>query len=291
MTSIDPNQLTPEKRQAYLQGAVAPRPIALASTMSKSGKPNLAPFSFFNIVSANPPILVFSPLLQANDKKKHTLTNCETTQEVVINSVTYNMVQQMSLSGSEYPEGINEFLKSGFTPIPSEKVKPYRVAESPVQFECKVNKIISLGKEAGAGNLILCEVVKIHLHEEILDQEGSIDPEKIDLVSRMGANWYSRAKTGLFEVVKPTTKLGIGLDAMPAFVKKSPVFTTNDLGKLGTINCLPTNEEIDIFVNRNFAVKGVLSSDDIQNIHLKAKEYLDKNDTVSAWKLLLAKGI
>lgn len=292
MFSIDPKDLSPEKLQSYLQGAIAPRPIAFASTISKNGKPNLAPFSFFNIFSSNPPILLFSPLLQGkSNNKKHTLLNCESTKEVVINIVNYEMVQQMSLSSSAYPEGINEFLKSGLTQIPSEIVKPYRVAESPVQFECKVNDIIALGENAGAGNLIICEVVKIHLNETILDENGAIDPEKIDLVSRMGANWYSRAKMGLFEVEKPIRNLGIGIDAIPDFIKKSPVFEGNDLGKLGNIDCLPTKEEIDIFVKQNFTVKGVLSSDDISTIHQKAKEYLDNNDIVSAWKLLLAKEI
>lgn len=292
MISVEPKELSPAKLQSYLQGAVAPRPIAFASTMSQSGKPNLSPFSFFNVFSSNPPILIFSPARRVRDNTiKHTLINCDATREVVINIVNFDMVQQMSLSSTEYPEGVNEFLKSGFTQIPSDIVKPYRVAESPVQFECKVNEIIALGAAGGAGNLIICEVVKIHVNETILDEKGDINPEKIDLVSRMGANWYSRAKTGLFEVEKPLQTLGIGVDAIPDFVKQSPVFDGNDFGKLGNINSLPTNEEIDIFVKQNFAVKGVLSSDDVQKIHWKAKEYLDNNDTLSAWKLLLAKGI
>ena len=292
MISIEPKSLSPAKLQSYLQGSVAPRPIAFASTMSKSGKPNLSPFSFFNVFSSNPPILIFSPARRVRDNTiKHTLINCEATRQVVINIVNFDMVQQMSLSSTEYPEGVNEFVKSGFTPIPSDIVKPYRVAESPVQFECKVNEIIALGKEGGAGNLIICEVVKIHVNETVLDEKGEINPEKIDLVSRMGANWYSRAKMGLFEVEKPLQNLGIGVDAIPDFIKQSPVFSGNDLGKLGNVNSLPTNEEIDIFVKQNFAVKGVLSSDDVQKIHWKAKEYLDNNDALSAWKLLLARGI
>ena len=292
MISIEPKDLSPAKLQSYLQSAVAPRPIAFASTMSKSGKPNLSPFSFFNVFSSNPPILVFSPARRVRDNTvKHTLINCEATGEVVINIVNFDIVQQMSLSSTDYPEGENEFTKSGLTQIPSDLVKPYRVAESPVQFECKVNEIIALGKEGGAGNLIICEVVKIHVNETVLDENGDINPEKIDLVSRMGANWYSRAKMGLFEVEKPLQTLGVGVDAIPDFIKRSPVFNGNDFGKLGNVNSLPTNEEIDIFVKQNFVVKGVLSSDDVQKIHLKAKEYLDNNDTLSAWKLLLAKGI
>ncbi|MCI4442132.1 MAG: flavin reductase family protein [Lentimicrobium sp.] len=292
MISIEPKDLSMSKLQGYLQGAVAPRPIAFASTLSKSGKPNLSPFSFFNLFSFNPPILVFSPVRKGSDNTaKHTLVNCEATREVVINVVNFDIVQQMSLSSADYPKDINEFLKSGLTPIPSDIVKPYRVAESPVQFECKVNEIIPLGKEGGAGNLIICEVVKIHINETVLDENGAIDPFKIDLVSRLGGDWYSRAKTGLFSVEKPLATLVIGVDAIPDFVKNSVVFDGNDLGKLGNINCLPTNEEIDIFVKQNFAVKGVLSSDDARKIHLKAKEYLNNNDAISAWKLLLAKRI
>lgn len=291
MISIEPKELSPAKLQSYLQAAIAPRPIAFASTISKKGKPNLSPFSFFNVFSCNPPILIFSPLVRRDNSRKHTLINCEATREVVINVVNFDIVQQASLSSSEYPDEVNEFLKSGLRPMPSDIVKPYRVAQSPVQFECKVNEIIALGKGGGAGNLIICEVVKIHVNETVLDENGEINPEKIDLVSRMGANWYSRARMGLFEVEKPLQNLGIGVDSFPDFVKQSPVFDGNDFGKLGNINCLPTNEEIDIFVKQNFAVKGVLSSDDVQKIHSRAKAYLENNDTLSAWKLLLAKGI
>jgi flavin reductase (DIM6/NTAB) family NADH-FMN oxidoreductase RutF len=292
MISVEPKDILFPKLQGYLQGAVAPRPIAFASTLSPKGIPNLSPFSFFNLFSFNPPILVFSPVRRANDNTaKHTLTNCEVNREVVINVVNYDMVQQMSLSSTDYPEGVNEFLKSGLTPIPSEIVKPYRVAESPVQFECKVTEIIALGKEGGAGNLIICEVVKIHIDEKILDEQGAIDPNKIDLVSRLNGDWYSRVNLGLFSVEKPLRNLGIGVDMIPDFIVQSPVLTGNDLGKLGNINCLPTKEEIDIFVRQNFSVKGVLSSDDVEKIHLKAKEYLNENDVISAWKLLLAKGI
>lgn len=291
MISIEPKELSPAKLQSYLQAAIAPRPIAFASTISKKGKPNLSPFSFFNVFSCNPPILIFSPLVRRDNSRKHTLINCEATREVVINVVNFDIVQQVSLSSSEYPDEVNEFLKSGLRPMPSDIVKPYRVAQSPVQFECKVNEIIALGKGGGAGNLIICEVVKIHVNETVLDENGEINPEKIDLVSRMGANWYSRARMGLFEVEKPLQNLGIGVDSFPNFVKQSPVFDGNDFGKLGNINCLPTNEEIDIFVKQNFAVKGVLSSDDVQKIHSRAKAYLENNDTLSAWKLLLAKGI
>lgn len=292
MISIDVKSLNPMQIQGYLQGAVAPRPIAFASTLDSNGVSNLSPFSFFNVFSSNPPILVFSPARRVRDNSvKHTLINCQQTKEVVINIVNYSIVQQMSLSSTEYADGIDEFLKSGLTPVASDLIKPFRVKESPVQFECVVNDIIALGFEGGAGNLIICEVVKIHIDESVLDQKGAIDPVKIDLVSRMGANWYSRAKEGLFEVEKPIASLGIGVDSIPDFVKSSAVFNGNDLGKLGNIEALPNLEEIDTFVNQNLLVKGVLSSTDEEKVHRKAKEYLDNNEAISAWKVLLAKRI
>ncbi|CAM3740238.1 flavin reductase family protein [Flavobacterium gelidilacus] len=290
MISIDPKEVSPVKLQGYLQSAIAPRPIAFASTVDANGNPNLSPFSFFNVFSSNPPILVFSPARRVrNNTIKHTLINCEATKEVVINIVDYSMVQQMSLSSTEYADGVNEFDKSGFTMLKSDVVKPFRVAESPVQFECKVNDIIALGTEGGAGNLIICEVLKIHVSEAILDENGLIDQKKIDLVSRLGGNWYSRAIDGLFEVEKPISTLGIGVDNIPQFVKESTYFDGNDLGKLGNIEAIPNEEEITIFVKQNFTVKGVLSSDDEGKKHQMAKEYLDNNDALSAWKVLLAK--
>ena len=290
MKSFEPHVLSPMQLQSYLQTAIAPRPIAFASTIDINGKPNLSPFSFFNVFSSNPPILVFSPARRVrNNTVKHTLINCEATKQAVINIVDYSIVQQMSLSSTEYPDGVNEFIKSGLTMLPSDMIKPYRVAESPVQFECKVNEIIALGNQGGAGNLIICEVVKIHIKENILDENGMIDQQKIDLVARLGSNWYTRVNEGLFEVEKPLITLGIGVDQIPDFIKESKVFDGNDLGKLGNIETLPTEEEINIFVKNNVAVKGVLSSDDTEKIHLKAKEYLNNNEVLSAWKVLLAK--
>lgn len=292
MISIDPKSISPAKLQAYLQGAVAPRPIAFASTIDYHGNPNLSPFSFFNVFSSNPPILIFSPARRMRDNTtKHTLQNAEATPEVVINIVNFDMVQQMSLSSTEYPDGVNEFLKAGFTPLKSDIVKPFRVAEAPVQFECRVNQIISLGDQGGAGNLVICEVLKIHLHENILDQDGNIDQQKIDLVARMGGNWYSRANQGLFEVPKPLATLGIGVDAIPDFIRQSSIFNGNDLGMLGNVEILPNSEEINIFVNQNFDIKAVLSTDDEDQIHHKAKELLHKNEPLSAWKVLLAKRV
>ena len=292
MISISPQEISPVQLQGYLQSAVGPRPIAFASTIDEAGNPNLSPFSFFNVFSSNPPILIFSPARRVRDNTiKHTLINCKTTREVVINVVNYAIVQQASLSSTEYADGVNEFLKSGLTMLPSDEVGPFRVAESPVQFECKVNDIISLGSEGGAGNLIICEVVKLHIDERILDKNGNIDQHQIDLVSRMGGSWYSRAKQGLFEIPKPLATLGIGVDEIPLFVKESPIFDGNDLGMLGNVESLPTLEEINIFVKENIQVKGVLSSADEMKVHHKAKEYLLKQDALSAWKVLLAKRV
>ncbi len=289
MISIDPKEVTPVKLQGYLQGAVGPRPIALASTIDINGNPNLSPFSFFNVFSSNPPILVFSPARRVrNNTIKHTLINVQNTKEVVISVVNYDIVQQVSLASTEYADGVNEFIKSGLTPLKSDVVKPFRVAESPVQFECKVNDIVALGDGGGAGNLVICEVVKIHVNEDVLDENGAIDQHKIDLVSRMGGNWYSRANMGLFEVPKPLVTLGIGVDEIPDFIKESGVFSGNDLGMLGNIEVLPTKEEITKFVSETFEVKAVLSSDDSDKIYKKAKEYLAKEQVLEAWKLLLA---
>jgi len=290
MLSINPKEIEPAKLQGYLQSAVAPRPIAFASTLDENGTPNLSPFSFFNVFSSNPPILIFSPARRVrNNTVKHTLINVQNTKEVVINIVNYDIVQQMSLSSTEYPDGVNEFEKSGLTMVASDVVKPFRVAESPVQFECKVNDVIALGDQGGAGNLVICEVVKIHINEAVLDANGMIDQHKIDLVARMGANWYSRSNVGMFEVEKPLSTLGIGVDNVPQFVKESSIFNGNDLGKLGNIEAIPTEEEIAIFVKENFEIKGILSADDAQKQLEKAKQYLDKNEVLTAWKVLLAK--
>jgi flavin reductase (DIM6/NTAB) family NADH-FMN oxidoreductase RutF len=289
MLSIDPKEIPTAKLHGYLQSAVGPRPIAFASTLDRNGVPNLSPFSFFNVFSANPPILIFSPSRRVRDNTiKHTLINAELNREVVINVVNYAIVQQASLSSTEYGEAVNEFEKAGLTMLASDIVKPFRVKESPVQFECRINQIIELGTEGGAGNLILCEVLKMHIDETLLDANGVIDQHKIDLVSRLGGNWYSRSNMGLFEVEKPLTTLGIGVDAIPEFVKGSGIFDGNDLGKLGNVETLPTDEEINIFVKENFNIKAVLSADDEEKKLRRAKEYLDDDDVKAAWKVLLA---
>lgn len=290
MLSIDPNEISTGKRHQYLLGAVGPRPIAFASTIDENGRPNLSPFSFFNVFSANPPVLVFSPARRGRDNTvKHTYLNAKATKEVVINIVDYKMVQQMSLASTEYAEGVNEFEKAGFTMLKSDVVKPFRVAESPVQFECKITDVIELGTEGGAGNLVICEVVKMHFDEAILDEEGFVDQHKIDQVARMGGNWYTRAKMGMFEVPKPLSKLGIGVDQIPQEIRTSKILTGNDLGKLGNVEALPLEEEIKEFFNEDSEAAEVLKSGDPEKIHLQAQLYLEKDEPAKAWKLLLAK--
>jgi len=289
MLSIDPKSLSTSKLHSYLLNAVAPRPIAFASTLDADGNPNLSPYSFFNVFSANPPILVFSPSRRVRDNTvKHTLENVEATKEVVINMVNYDMVHQMSLSSTEYPKGVNEFEKSGLTMIKSDVVKPFRVAEAPVQFECKVNDIIKLGTEGGAGNLVICEVVKFHIHLEVLNEENNIDQNKLDLVARVGGNFYSRAKKGFFEVPKPNSTLGIGVDNFPDFVKNSMVLTGNDLGMLANIEALPTQKMVDSFVTdiseRHPNIKNLTQ----RQKHKLARNYLSFGDIQSAWKILLS---
>ncbi|QWX85731.1 flavin reductase family protein [Cellulophaga sp. HaHaR_3_176] len=290
MISVLPKDVITAKLHGYLLGAVGPRPIAFASTLDENGKPNLSPFSFFNVFSANPPILIFSPSRRVRDNTtKHTLENVLKTKEVVVNIVNYDIVQQMSLSSTEYAEGENEFLKAGLTMLKSDIVKPFRVAESPVQFECKVIKVEALGENGGAGNLIFSEVVKVHIDKAILDENGSIDQAKIDLVARMGGNWYSRANAGLFEVPKPLSSLGVGVDNIPNNIRLSSVLTGNDLGKLGNVEKLPTKEDITAFLKDNSEIQALINSGIENQLHKKAQEYLHKNDVLSAWKVLLSK--
>jgi len=286
MISIDPKDIPTAKLHGYLLGAIAPRPIAFASTVDAEGNPNLSPFSFFNVFSANPPILIFSPARRVkNNTTKHTLENAIATKEVVINVVNYNMVQQMSLSSTEYPKGVNEFEKAGFTMLASDKIAPFRVAESPVQFECKINEIVALGNEGGAGNLIICEVVKLHVSKAVLAENGSIDQHKIDLVARAGGSYYSRAKAGFFEIPKPISTLGIGVDAIPENIKNSPVLTGNNLGMLGNVEEVPSQKAVDNFAEKHPEFLGI----DRVKKHTFAQEFLNTNDTESAWKVLLIK--
>ncbi len=284
MLTINPKEVSTGKLHQYLLGAVAPRPIAFASTIDEEGNPNLSPFSFFNVFGANPPIMIFSPARSVrNNTTKHTLDNVEKTKEVVINVVNYDIVQQMSLSSTMYPKGVNEFVKSGLTMLPSEEVKPFRVAESPVQFECKVNDVIYTGNEGGAGNLIVCEVVKLHVNEDVLNEEGLIDQYKIDLVSRAGGSFYSRARDGFFEIPKPLSTLGIGVDQIPEAIRNSTVLTGNNLGVLANVEALPNTEVVDNFAQEHPEYVGISE----EKKHTFAQQYLDKNDVESAWKVLL----
>jgi flavin reductase (DIM6/NTAB) family NADH-FMN oxidoreductase RutF len=284
MLSLNPKELTVAQVHQYLLGAVGPRPICFASTVDKNGKANLAPFSFFNVFSANPPIAIFSPARSGRTgETKDTYKNIKEVPEVVINIVNYSMVYQTSLASSPYPKGTSEFEKAGFTPIASEKIKPFRVKESPVQLECKVNQVIELGQEGGAGNLVICEVVMIHVSEDVLDANKGIDQKKIDLVARMGGNWYCRAHgDALFEIEKPLTTIGIGVDQIPVAIKNSKVFTGNNLGQLGNIEHLPSKEEIESYKSTQ---KRFSNNDEL---HKFAKTLLEGGKVKEAWMALLA---
>jgi flavin reductase (DIM6/NTAB) family NADH-FMN oxidoreductase RutF len=293
MLTITPGTISTAELQGYLQGAVAPRPIALASTLDAYGNPNLSPFSFFNLFSSNPPIVVFSPARRArNNTTKDTLENILATREVVINVVTFSMVEQTSLASTEYPTGINEFVKAGFTPVASEVVKPFRVAESPIQLECKVNEVIALGQEGGAGNLVICEILKMHISEEVINDQGKIDPFRMDLVARLGGDWYCRANfDALFEVAKPLQKLGIGVDALPKPIRTSHFLTGNDLGKLGNVEKMPETAEVDAFKSHP-EVAAIFhgSADGLEvreKLHQLAHAFLEEGRVEDAWKTLL----
>ena len=292
MLSILPQEVSTGKLHGYLLSAVSPRPIAFASTVDDLGNVNLSPFSFFNVFSANPPILVFSPARRVRDNTtKHTLENILITKEVVINIVNYDMVQQMSLSSTEYPAGVNEFLKSGLTEVASDIVKPPRVQEAPVQFECKVNDVIALGNQGGAGNLIIAEVVKLHIKETILDADGKIDANKIDAVARMGGNWYNRSREGMFEVIKPIKTRGIGVDALPISIKNSTILTGNELGILGNSERIPTMDEVKEYISLKVEKSFDIQTSTKENIHKQAQDMLQKGTILDAFKLLLAKDL
>lgn len=294
MYSIEPKELEIPHLHQLLLGAVGPRPIAFASTVDAEGNPNLSPFSFFNVFSANPPIMVFSPARSGRtNTTKDTYDNVKEHPECVINIVNYDIVEQMSLSSSPYAKGVNEFTKSGLTPIASDIVKPFRVKESPVQFECKVNEVVELGTNGGAGNLVICEVVKIHVREDILTENKRIDQKKIDLVARMGGNWYCRAdENSMFEITKPITTIGIGYDNLPADILSSDILSANDLAKLAGIVELPNETDVnehklielsDLFVS--------LEEDQAKlevELHKLAKEQLQANNIEDAWKTLLS---
>jgi flavin reductase (DIM6/NTAB) family NADH-FMN oxidoreductase RutF len=294
MLTLKTSDLSPMQLQNYLQYAIAPRPICFASTIDAEGNINLSPFSFFNMFSTNPPICIFSPARRVRDNTtKHSLENVLQVKECVINIVDYSMVQQMSLASTEYAKGVNEFEKAGFTMLPSQLVTPPRVAEAPVQLECVVNQVIPLGTAHGAGNLVLAEIKLIHIKEEILDAEGKIDQAKIDLVARLGGDWYCRVTAeSLFKVAKPLTTLGIGVDVLPVSVVKSKVLTGNDLGRLGNVEQLPNANEIDDMRNHAM-VKDILDAtigDETtreRELHQLAQQFLANGNVVDALKIVL----
>ncbi|MES2731470.1 MAG: flavin reductase family protein [Bacteroidota bacterium] len=294
--TVNPNEVSTGIFHQAMLGAITPRPVAFASTVDSQGRVNLSPFSFFNAFGSHPPILIFSPNRSVRENtNKHTFENVREVGEVVINIVNYAMVEQMSLASCAYPKGVNEFVKAGFTEMPSTLVKPPRVAESPASFECQVMQVIETGTEGGAANLIICQVLLAHFSTDVLDAEGRVDSRKMDTIGRMGGDWYCRAHgDALFELPKPNTQLGIGLDQLPLPIRNSPILTGNNLGRLANVEALPGHEVIDAFQ----------SHPEIQEIHQRyphdpegrqyhlhqlAQRYLEAGKVEEAWKVLLGR--
>lgn len=288
--TIDPKEIAQPKLHGYLLSAVAPRPICFASTVDNQGRVNLSPFSFFNVFSSNPPVMIFSPARRGRDNTtKDTLDNVHEVKEVVINIVNHPIVEQMSLASTEYDKGINEFEKSGLSPVPSARVAPPRVAESPVAFECQVKDVIALGDGGGAGNLVICEVLLMHIRDEMLDDKGMPDTHKLDLVARMGGSWYCRAiPEAIFEIPKPLKTRGIGVDQLPEAIRNSTILTGNDLGRLGNVEQLPTAKEI-AQIRQRPEVSAALSKG-LEALHQLAKDWLKAGKTQEALGCLLAEG-
>lgn len=294
MLTFNPQEISVQRVHQLLLGSIGPRPIAFASTVNEAGQANLAPFSFFNVFSANPPILIFSPARSGRtNETKDTYKNVKVVPEVVINVVNFDLVHQMSLASSPYSSDISEFEKAGLTALPSETIQPFRVGESPVQFECKVIEVKELGNEGGAGNLIICEVLRIHIKEEMMDANGLIDQHKIDLVARMGGDWYCRADVNaMFEVKKPITTCGVGFDALPEDVRNSSILSGNDLGQLAGIEVLPNETDVNEYKLIELSELFVsLENDAVElekQLHQKAKALLAANKLEEAWLTLLA---
>ena len=294
MLSIDLSEIGVPKAHHYLLSAVGPRPICFASTMDEKGRPNLAPFSFFNVFSSNPPIAIFSPSRSGRTgKHKDTFNNVQKVKQVVINLVDYKMVEQMSLASSPYSPEIDEFVKSGFTPLKSELIKPYRVKEAPVQMECEVIEIKELGQNGGAGNLVICKILKMHIAEELLNDDQMIDQQKIDLVARMGGDWYCRADSNsMFEIKKPISTMGIGFDQIPKEVLNSTILSGNELGKLGGVEALPDETDVNEYRLIELSELFLEFEDNAKELetalHKKAKYFLGKNQLEAAWKTLLS---
>jgi len=289
MKSIFPKEVSVAEFHSYLLSAIAPRPIAFVSTIDAQGNVNLSPFSFFNVFGANPPLLIFSPARRVRDNTlKHTLENLREVGEAVVNVVDFAMVEQTSLASTEYAKGVNEFVKAGFTELASLAVRPPRVGESPVSLECKVLQIIETGTEGGAGNLVICEVLAIHIQKDILDEKGKIDTKKIDLVGRMGGEWYCRANdAALFEIPKPLISKGIGIDQLPQHIRESKVLTGNNLGRLANIESLPSSEEIAKFLDSSLEDKFKQGTLGNEEVHRYAQSLLENNEQQKAWLVLL----
>ncbi len=294
MLTIDPKNIPIPKLHQYLLGAIGPRPIAFAATVDAEGNDNLAPFSFFNVFSANPPILIFSPARSGRtNTTKDTYNNVKVVPEVVINVVNHEIVHQMSLASSPFAPGVSEFVKAGFTPLDSETIRPKRVAESPVQLECKVIEVKELGDQGAAGNLVICEVLRMHINEAVLDENQMIDQQKIDLVARMGGNWYCRADVNsMFEITKPITTVGIGYDQLPEDIRGSKILTGNDLGQLAGIEELPNETDVNEFKLLELSDLFISLEDEPakleEELHRKAQSLLKENQLEDAWKTLLA---
>jgi flavin reductase (DIM6/NTAB) family NADH-FMN oxidoreductase RutF len=290
--SIALKDISPADAQNYLQHSIGPRPICFASTIDLEGNVNLSPFSFFNLFSTNPAIIVFSPSRRARDNTtKHTLQNILEVPEVAVNIVSYDMIQQTSLASCEYPKGTDEFIKTGFTKEPSQIIKPPRVKESPVQMECRVLEVKPLGTEGGAGNLMIAEVLMMHINENILNEKGNIDQKKLDLMARLGGNWYTRANVStIFEVEKPNTHLGIGVDALPENIRNSKILTGNNLGQLANESELPFVDPAfeDDKLKNIFQYYSTDPEEMETELHLYAKELLDNGEVKNAWQVLLA---
>ncbi len=281
--TVDPNQISQPELHSIMLTAVAPRPICFASTVDKEGNVNLSPFSFFNVFSSNPPVMIFSPARSGRDNSlKHTHENVKEVPEVVINIVNHDMVEQMSLSSTAYDKGVNEFVKAGFTQVPSEKVRPPRVGEAPVSFECSVMEIIELAQTPGAGNLIMAKVELIHINEAYFTN-GILDTEKLDLVGRMGGSWYIRAsKDALFEIPKPLRTKGMGVDALPKGIRESEVLTGNNLGRLGNMEQLPSKQDV-----KNISQAPEVKTLSKIDLHRLAQRVLEEGNAQKAMSILL----
>lgn len=294
MVTFDPKEESIPKIHQLLLGGIGPRPIAFASTVDSEGKNNLAPFSFFNVFSANPPIIIFSPARNGRtNTTKDTYENVKIVPEVVINIVNFDMVEQMVLASSPFPKGEDEFVHAGFTPIDSDLIQPKRVKEAPVQYECKVLEVKELGDGGAAGNLVICEVVKIHVHPELIDEKGLIDQKKINLVARMGGSWYCHADSNsMFEVHRPLTEIGVGFTKIPEDILASKILTKNDLGKLGQITEIPDETEVNEYKLLELSDLFIPLEDEPEKLeealHTRAKKYLRENKVEEAWKTLLS---